>query len=129
MTTQFDETLLQNLDDFIKYYEFTDVEKIYTNGSKLIQVSRIKQWFAYNNKQKELEEKNKTFEDYNKDLNNKLDKLNEEYITLEKDYGTSEIENDKLRKRISKAIEYIGNGNIGIPRKTREKFIKILKGE
>lgn len=56
---------------------------------------------------KELEEKNKTFEDYNKDLNNKLDKLNEEYITLEKDYGTSEIENDKLRKRINKAIEYI----------------------
>lgn len=34
-----------------------------------------------------------------------------------------------LLKRIDKAIEYIGNGNIGIPRKTRNKFIKILKGE
>ena len=49
-------------------------------------------------------------------------------------------ENDKLEDiikkdrlftecRIDKAIEYIGNGNLGIPRKVREKFIKILEGE
>ena len=31
--------------------------------------------------------------------------------------------------RIDKAIEYIGNGNIGIPRKTRNKFINILQGD
>ena len=35
----------------------------------------------------------------------------------------------ELQQKIDKAIEYIGNGNIGIPRKTKEKFIKILKGE
>ena len=35
----------------------------------------------------------------------------------------------ELQDRLNKAIEYIGNGNLGIPRKTREKFIKILKGE
>ena len=33
------------------------------------------------------------------------------------------------KARIDKAIEYIGNGNLGIPRKVREKFIKILEGE
>lgn len=38
-------------------------------------------------------------------------------------------ENKKLKKNIDKAIEYIGNGNLETPRKTREKFIKILKGE
>ena len=44
-------------------------------------------------------------------------------------------ENDRLWKqkleyigKISKAIEYIGNKNIGVPRKTREKAIKILRG-
>ena len=37
--------------------------------------------------------------------------------------------NRELKARIEKAIEYIGNGNLGIPRKTRDKFIKILKGK
>lgn len=31
--------------------------------------------------------------------------------------------------RIKKAIEYIGNKNLGIPRKTSDKFIKILQGK
>ena len=45
-------------------------------------------------------------------------------------------ENDRLWKqkleyidRISRAIEYIGNKNIGVPRKTREKAIAILGGK
>ena len=66
----------------------------------------------------------------------RIKELKEDYITLEKDYGTCELENSKLRSeikelknRINKTIEYIGNGNLGISRKTREKFIKILKGE
>ena len=42
---------------------------------------------------------------------------------------TTHVINDTLQQKIDKAIEYIGNGNLGIPRKTREKFIKILKGE
>lgn len=35
---------------------------------------------------------------------------------------------NKAQRRINRAIEYIGNKNIGIPRKTREKAIKILRG-
>ena len=33
-----------------------------------------------------------------------------------------------LQQRITRAIEYIGNKDLGIPRKTREKAIKILRG-
>ena len=36
---------------------------------------------------------------------------------------------NELQRRIKRAIEYIGNKNIGIPRKTREKAIKILGGD
>ena len=35
---------------------------------------------------------------------------------------------ENLQQRITRAIEYIGNKNIGISRKTREKAIKILRG-
>lgn len=38
-------------------------------------------------------------------------------------------EKEDLQQRIDKAIEYIGNKNIGVPRKTREKAIAILKGK
>lgn len=34
-----------------------------------------------------------------------------------------------LQMKIDRAIEYIGNKNIGVPRKTREKAIKILGGD
>lgn len=32
------------LDEFIKEYSFTDNKEVYTNGSELIPVFRIKQW-------------------------------------------------------------------------------------
>lgn len=35
---------------------------------------------------------------------------------------------EQSEQRITRAIEYIGNKNIGISRKTREKAIKILRG-
>ena len=34
----------KTLDEFIKEYSFIDNKEIYTNGSELIQVFRIKQW-------------------------------------------------------------------------------------
>ena len=34
---------------------------------------------------------------------------------------------EDYESRFEKAIEYIGNGNLGVPRNTRNKFIKILK--
>lgn len=40
-----------------------------------------------------------------------------------------ELERNTYKSRNEKAIEYIGNGNIGIPRKTRNKFISILEGD
>jgi hypothetical protein len=132
MKPQFDETLLQDLDSFIKYYEFIDAEKVYTNGSELIQVSRIKQWFTYNNKQKQLEEKNKTFEDYNKDLNRQIDKL-------EEDLDAEKSINSYLSRRILKAIEYLeheqfkrtilGFGRDKYLNAIKNKTIEILKGE
>ena len=36
---------------------------------------------------------------------------------------------ERLKAIINKAIEYIGNGNLGIYRRVRNKFISILKGE
>ena len=77
--------------EFIKNATFEDIEWNY--GEKQV-APRIRQLEA------KIERKRKEHE-------RKIKKLKEEYITLEKDYGTSEIENDKLRKRINKAIEYI----------------------
>ena len=34
-------------DEFAKEYGFKDKEEIYTNGSDLIPVFRVKQWLAY----------------------------------------------------------------------------------
>ncbi len=94
MKPQFDETLLQDLDNFIQSYQFIDDKKIYTNGSELIQVSRIKQWFAYNNKQ--LEEENKK-------LKKELDNVNvskDNYVKLINKVG-------ELTERIDKAIRLL----------------------
>ena len=46
-TFDFDGALLMPLEDFINFYAFHDVDQIYTNGSKLIQIYRLKQWLDY----------------------------------------------------------------------------------
>ena len=77
------------------------------------------------------------------DMSFKIEELEMEVAKLKKDVLDGEIhwhsqkqkrlaekrKKLKYKQRINEAIEYIGNGNLGIPRKTREKFIKILKGE
>jgi len=86
----------------------------------------------------------------NKKLKELCDKYEEEHSTRFNDWVFDKRENERLKERFDalleahkiadeleteyqerneKAIEYIGNGNIGIPRKTRDKFIAILKGE
>ena len=55
------------LDEFIKQYSFIDKEQIYTNGSELIHVFRIKQWEEHKKQEnqslkKQLEEINKMIE-------------------------------------------------------------------
>lgn len=73
----------------------------------------------------------KNIEQHNEivDLNVRIKELEIELRKYKKAYNKLIDNHSKYIKRIDKAIEYIGNGNIGIPRKTREKFIKILKGE
>lgn len=52
----------KTFEEFIKQYSFFDKQQIYTNGSELIQVFRIKQWeehkekenIKYKNQQKEF---------------------------------------------------------------------------
>lgn len=62
-------------------------------------------------------------------INNEIEQINLR-VQAFKEQKHNELlkQNNDLRQRISKAIEYIGNKNIGVPRKTREKAIKILRG-
>ena len=52
----------KTLDEFIKEYSFIDNKEIYTNGSELIQVYRIKQWEEH--KQNNWNELKKWLEEY-----------------------------------------------------------------
>lgn len=53
----------KTLDEFIKEYSFIDEKEIYTNGSELIQVFRIKQWEEH--KENKWNELKKWLEDEN----------------------------------------------------------------
>ena len=51
-------TFPKTFDEFVEEYGFVDKEKVYTNGSELIQVFRVKQWLQHENKNKKMEKKN-----------------------------------------------------------------------
>lgn len=59
--------------------------------------------------------------DYITNLQEERDMFKTSFETMSKNYFEE-------KSKIDNAIKYIGNGNLGIPRKTRDKFIKILKG-
>lgn len=40
-------TFPETLDEFLEQYQFRDTEQIYTNGSELIPVFRVRQWFDH----------------------------------------------------------------------------------
>ena len=61
----FDGALNKSLDDFMESYKTTDTEKIYSNGTEFVPIFRVKQWFEYNNQDKEIERLNKRIEDLN----------------------------------------------------------------
>ena len=42
-------------DEFADYYGFKDSEEIYTNGSMLIPIFRVKQWLEHDNKLRRIE--------------------------------------------------------------------------
>ena len=54
----FNGALNESLDDFMESYKITDTEKIYSNGMELVPIFRVKQWFEYNNQDKEIERLN-----------------------------------------------------------------------
>ena len=66
----------KTFEEFIKQYSFFDKQQIYTNGSELIQVFRIKQWEEH--KEKENQELKERLER----INNYLDK----YYSMESQY-------------------------------------------
>ena len=72
---QFNGALLQDLDSFIECYQFIDDKQIYTNGSELIPVFRIKQWFEYNNQQQEIDRLNHIIDELEKWTNMQIDFL------------------------------------------------------
>jgi hypothetical protein len=81
---------------------------------------------------KEFKEIKETIEMYKDNYNKALEdyyKCDKFAKNIHNKYTEKMEENFFLENKINKAIEYIGNGNIGIPKKTREMFIKILKGE
>ena len=52
-------TFPKTFDEFVKEYGFVDKEEVYTNGSELIQVFRVKQWLEHEDLVKKMEKENK----------------------------------------------------------------------
>lgn len=71
----------KTFEEFIKQYSFFDKQQIYTNGSELIQVFRIKQWEEH--KEKENQELKERLER----INNYLDK----HYSMENQYWFDHI--------------------------------------
>lgn len=123
--------------------KYDDIEWNY--GSDKAQISLQNQLVKLQQEKEELKEEYITLEkDYgtseieNDKLRTKIKQLEEENHHIFANVNDDELLRSNammsadiynLNGRINKAIEYIGNGNLGIPKKTREKFIKILKGE
>lgn len=121
----------KTFEEFIKQYSFFDKQQIYTNGSELIQVFRIKQWEEY--KEKENQELKKKYEnavaDYEttmaekEQLNRLVNSCQEEIRKLKKQLETYEIEGYKQNEELDKMSFDIRKY------KTQQKeFIKWLDG-
>ena len=55
-------TFPKTFDEFVEEYGFVDKEEVYTNGSELIQVFRVKQWLEHEDLVKKMEKKNKNID-------------------------------------------------------------------
>lgn len=96
----------KTFEEFIKQYSFFDKQQIYTNGSELIQVFRIKQWEEHKEKEnqelkEQLEERTKMYQnayDYSQKMEGKaiilktqqnkfIKYLEDEISKLKKEYG------------------------------------------
>ena len=54
MKDVFDLILNESLDDFMNYYKVVDDKEVYSNGTEFVPIFRVKQWYEYNNKDKEI---------------------------------------------------------------------------
>lgn len=74
----------ENLDEFIKQYSFKDEKEIYTNGSELIHVFRIKQWYEHEEKEnKQLKEQLKQSEEVIEEAIDKVKRMEASFIQEE----------------------------------------------
>lgn len=71
----------KTFEEFIKQYSFFDKQQIYTNGSELIQVFRIKQW------EEHKEKENQKLKERLERINNYLDK----HYSMENQYWFDHI--------------------------------------
>lgn len=45
-------TFPDTVEEFMEQYKITDTEQIYTNGTELVPIFRMKQWFTHKSEQK-----------------------------------------------------------------------------
>ena len=89
------------IEEFIDDYKFIDKEKVYTNGSELIQVYRIKQCLDYYNDKKDKEIQR---------LNNIIDEL-EKFINKRIDYETTPFEAETYYLDVLDKLKELRNEN------------------
>lgn len=102
----------KTLDEFIKQYSFIDKKEIYTNGSELIQIFRIKQWEKHKQQENEkYKEALSKLNEMNADNYNKYCEELKKNIELKKQLNElKEIEKDhqrlngELREELKKCI-------------------------
>lgn len=124
----------KTFDEFIKQYSFFDKQQIYTNGSKLIQVFRIKQWEEH--KEKENQELKKQLKEWKHHL-----KCSKEMLDIQGQKGNYDY--DEYMLGLYNGMEYIialfetrepnfiSGKNVGFTnnKSQQKEFIKYLQEE
>ena len=93
----------KTFEEFIKQYSFFDKQQIYTNGSELIQVFRIKQWEEH--KEKENQELKKQLEEKQNPFKGIFAQVNDD--TLLRDCGNMNAEINELKNQQKEFINYL----------------------
>ncbi len=113
----------ETLDEFIKQYSFIDDEKIYTNGSELIEVFRIKQWEEHQKEENDnLKNQQKEFVKY---LENEIKRLKDlKKYAIEVFNNKSVINFDLAKKSIEEYRLLIAQSEVILA-----KYNEIIGGE
>lgn len=117
----------KTFEEFIKQYSFFDKQQIYTNGSELIQVFRIKQWEEH--KERENQELKKQLDDANEKI--LLLQASEPMLNYKK--ALEETQQKEFIKWLENEIHTIEttysqiNGNYGLINETLEALKEVLR--